>query len=197
MANSAICSELQDGYDLSCSRNLVKKYFQEAVIINLSDIDRTNSTINPPTALACEYNLELLLLESKTGVQFKLPESGSSIKGFVGKSKTDNGFVQYLHQVQIFVAGNSAETKCILDKLDHGRYAIALQTTDGTVEVYGYQNGISTGDYTYDLVDGGGGALITLQSDEDAQEDYLPFVYTPQVGGDANADFNSQFENTP
>lgn len=65
MANSAICSELKDGYDLSCSRNLVKKYFQEAVIINLSDIDRTNSTINPPTALACEYNLELLLLESK------------------------------------------------------------------------------------------------------------------------------------
>lgn len=194
MANTVICAELQDGLNLACARNLVKKYFQEAVLINLNDIDRTGSTEPSMDAATCDYTVQMALKSTKKGVQFKLPESGGSIKGFVAKSKTDNGFVQYLHQVQLFVAGLDSATKCILDKLDHGRYAIALQATDGTVEIYGFKNGLSTGDYTYDIVEGGGGALITLQSDENAQEDYLPLIYKPAAAGDANADFNEQFE---
>ena len=80
-----------------------------------------------------------------------------------------------------------------MDKLDRGRYVIAVQLSDGTVEVYGYENGLSTGDYTYDIQEGGGGSLIILQSDENAQEGTLPLVYKSNPVGTEDADFNEQF----
>ena len=192
MANTSICAELTNGLDLSCVRSLPKKYYQEAVIINFNDIDRTVSTLGN-FAAACDYTVQMVLKAGKSGVQVKLPDNGSAIKGFFAKSKTDNGFVQYLHQVQILVAGASKEIKCILDKLDRGRYVIAVQLSDGTVEVYGYENGLSTGDYTYDIQEGGGGSLIILQSDENAQEGTLPLVYKSNPVGAEDADFNEQF----
>lgn len=192
MANTSICAELTTGLDLSCVRSLPKKYAQEAVIINFNDIDKATSVLGS-FAAACDYTVQMVLKASKSGVQIKLPDNGSSIKGFFAKSKTDNGFVQYLHQVQILVAGASAETKCILDKLDRGRYVVAVQLSDGTVEIYGYENGLSTGDYTYDIQEGGGGSLIILQSDENAQEGTLPLVYKSNPAGTEDADFNEQF----
>ena len=194
MANTIVCAELTGAINYSCVRNFPKKYFQEAVIINLNDIDRTTSVVGNLAGATCDYTVQMVLKYLKKGIQVKLPETGNAIKGFTGKSKTDNGFVQYLHQVQFIMLGASAEAKCQLDKLDHGRYALALQLTDGTVEIYGWENGLSTADYTYDIAEGGGGSLIVLQSDENAQESMLPLVYKPQTGGDANADFNEQFE---
>lgn len=194
MANNSICNELTGAIDKSCVRNFPKKYHQEAVIINLHDIDKTNSKVGSITGSNCEYTVQMLLKSPKKGVQVKIQDSGTSIKGFYAKSKTDNGLIQYLHQVQILMLGVDSETKCQLDKLDHGRYAVAVQLTDDTVEIYGWENGLSTADYTYDITEGGGGALIVLQSDENAQESMVPLVYKPQTGGDANADFNSQFE---
>lgn len=195
MANTIVCAELTGAIDYSCVRNFPKKYFQEAVIINLNDIDRKTSVVGNLAGATCDYTVQMVLKSLKKGIQVKLPETGNAIKGFTGKSKTDNGFVQYLHQVQFLMLGTSAEAKCQLDKLDHGRYAVALQLTDGTVEIYGWENGLSTPDYTYDIAEGGGGSLIVLQSDETAQESMLPLVYKPQAGGDANADFNEQFES--
>lgn len=194
MANTIVCAELTGAIDFSCARNFPKKYFQEAVIINLNDIDREDSVVGNLAGPTCDYTVQMVLKSLKKGIQVKLPETGNAIKGFTGKSKTDNGFVQYLHQVQFLMLGASAEAKCQMDKLDHGRFAVALQLTDGTVEIYGWENGLSTADYTYDIAEGGGGSLIVLQSDETAQESMLPLVYKPQVGGDANADFNEQFE---
>lgn len=192
MATSSICAELQDGFDLSCIRNLVKKYAQEAVIINYNDIDHSVSVPSGIDGETCDYTVQLTLKPGKTGVRVKLPGSGSSIKGFTAKSKDDNSFVQYLHQVQILAAGVTAAQKCILDKLDHGSYVVAVQAGQ-TVEIYGLQNGLSTGDYTLDIAEGGGATLIVLQSDENAQESYLPLVYKPQTGGDAVADFDELF----
>lgn len=191
MANTSICAELTGNVDLSCVRSFPKRYFQEVVLINVNDIDRTLSDAPDLSTTPCSYTGDLQLLCEQKGIQFKLPETGNSIKGFFGKSKTDNGFVQYLHQVQLLMVGISSDTKCKLDALDHGRYVAVLQGSDGTVEVYGWENGLSTADYTYDIVEGGGGSLIVLQSDENAQESMLPWVHG---GVDANADFNSQFE---
>lgn len=194
MANTVTCAELTGAIDYSCVRSFPKKYFQEAVIINLNDIDREDSVVGNLSGSTCDYTVQMVLKSLKKGIQVKLPETGNAIKGFTGKSKTDNGFVQYLHQVQFLMLGASKEAKCQMDKLDHGRFAVALQLTDGTVEIYGWENGLSTADYTYDISEGGGGSLIVLQSDETAQESMLPLVYKPQTGGDANADFNEQFE---
>ncbi len=195
MATSAICAELQDGYDLSCTRNFTKGYFQEAVIINFNDIDRVGSVLGSITGVSCDYTVQMLLKESKKGVRIKLPDNGSLIKGFFDKKTSDKGIVEYLHKLQILAMGVDMATKCKLDKLDHGLYVVALQAKDGTVEIYGWQNGISTGDYTYDIVEGGGGTIIPLQSKETEAETTLPLVYKPQSGGDATADFDSLFEN--
>ena len=194
MANVSVCDELRTSLDRSCSRKLPKKYKQEAVFININDIDRANSPVGEIGGATCAYSVQMILKALKKGVNIKLPESGNAIKGFVNKSKTDNGRVQYLHQVQILMEGADEQTKCVMDKLDHGLYVVALQLSDETVEIYGWEYGISTGDYTYDLTDGGGGSLIVLQSDERWQESMLPLVYKAAANGDANADFNEQFE---
>ena len=196
MANTAICAELTGEVDLSCIRTLVKKYFQEIVIINFNDIDRTASVINQAGAL-CDYSVSMVLKAGKKGVMLKLPENGNTIRGSYAKSTSDLGFIQYLQTIQILIAGVTKEIKCILDKLDRGRYVVAAQLADGTVEIYGYENGLTTGDYTFDLVEGGGGAKIPLQSKDVEQESMLPLIYKPAVPGSENADFNEQFSQIP
>ena len=196
MANTAICAELDGVVDLSCIKSLVKKYFQEIVIINFNDIDRTASVINQAGAL-CDYSVSMVLKAGKRGVMLKLPENGNTIRGSYAKSTSDLGFIQYLQTVQILIAGVTKEIKCILDKLDRGRFVVAAQLADGTVEIYGYENGLTTGDYTFDLVEGGGGAKIPLQSKEAEQESMLPLIYKPAVPGSENADFNEQFSQIP
>ena len=196
MANIAICAELDGEVNLSCIRTLVKKYFQEIVIINFNDIDRTASVINQSGAL-CDYSVSMVLKAGKKGVMLKLPENGNTIRGSYAKSTSDLGFIQYLHTVQILIAGVTKEIKCILDKLDRGRFVVAAQLADGTVEIYGFENGLTTGDYTFDLVEGGGGAKIPLQSKEAEQETLLPMVYKSAVPGSENADFNEQFSQIP
>lgn len=180
---------------MSCKRGFARKYHQEAVVLNFNDIDKAASVLGNIAGPTCDYTVQMVLKALKKGSQIKASDNGSSIKGFYAKSKTDpGGYVQYLHQVQLMILGADTATRCILDKLDHGRYVVAVQLTDGTVEIYGWENGLSTADYTWDITEGGGGSLIVLQSDEDAQESMIPLVYKPQTGGDANADFNEQFE---
>lgn len=195
MATSAICSELKTGYDLSCKRNFAKGYYQEAVFINFNDIDKSASVLGDLTGIACDYTVQMLLKDTKKGIRIKLPDNGSTIKGWYDKTTNDRGIVEYIHRVQVLAMGADKETKCKLDALDHGKYVVGLQSTDGTVEIYGYENGISTGDYTYDITEGGGGGIIPLQTKETQAESMLPLAYKPQDGGDAVADFDSLFEN--
>lgn len=194
MANTVVCAELTGAIDNSCVRNFAKKYFQEAVFINLNDIDKVASVVGNIGGATCDYTVQMILKSGKKGIQVKLPETGNAIKGMTAKSKDTYNNPQYMHQSQFLMLGASATAKCNMDKLDHGRFVVALQLTDGTVEIYGWENGLSTADYTYDIVEGGGGALIILQSDDTAQESMLPMVYKPAALGDANADFNEQFE---
>src|SRR5690606_36370528 len=174
MANVVICAELNGGHDFSCTRNFAKKYFQEAIFINLYNIDKPASGDPVIGGEPCDFYIEMILKAGKEGHAIRLPDNGNAIKGFVPKSRDDNGRNQYLHQVQFMLMGASQQVKCTLDKLDQGRYAVALQLTDGTVEIYGWDNGLSTADYTYDIAEGGGGGVLDLQSDENAQESMLP-----------------------
>lgn len=194
MAVPSICGTLKSGKDLSCV-SPVRRYAQQAVIINKSDIE--DYTITAPTgeADACAYHVEFTLKDGKTGYLIQGPESGSSFYGSFDKSISDIGFVQYAHNVQILMAGVDEATKCILDALDKGSYIIALQIGE-TVEIYGMENGLSTGDYTYNLQEGGGGVAMALASRETAPEGKLPLVYKSAVADGEVADFDSLFANT-
>lgn len=198
MARDSICAKLLADQNFACEPP-VRKYVQQFVAINKSDIDPETVVItktDPDTETpVCAYNVQFELFEGRKGFFFQLPENGTSVFGTFDKSTSDLGFVQYIHNVNAFVAGAGEETKCILEALDKGSYVIALQLVDGTVEIYGLRNGLSTADYTYDLQTNGGGSAIILTTNENTPEGDMPMVYAPASGGDANADFNSAFEN--
>lgn len=138
--------------------------------------------------------MDFSLKEGETGYRFSGAENGSVYFGRFNKSTSDLGLTQYAHEVQMLIVGADEQSKCILESLDKGQYVVALQFTDGTVEIYGLENGISTGDYTYSVQENGGGTAIVLASNENSPESSLPMVFEPATG-DASAIFDSAFEN--
>jgi hypothetical protein len=197
MAVASLCAKLIGGQDAVCVPPK-RKYFQQAVVINKSDIDTyeiATTDYNLPSPV-CAYTVEFTLKEGKTGYRFQGPENGASYFGTYDKSRSDLGFTQYIHNANILVVGANAAAKCILDSLDKGSFVVAFQFTDGTVEIYGIENGLSTGDYTYDVQGGGGGTAIILSSIDTAPENYLPLVYKSAVPGSETEDFDAAFANT-
>lgn len=197
MALTSVCGTLTVGQDNTCLTTVQRKYYQQLVLINRSDIDFANAVVTVPTVEnpECAYNVQFTLKQGATGYRFSANESGSSIKGFFDKSRDDNGNLQYNHQVQALIMNVLESSKCILSALDKGNFVAALQNGN-TIEIFGFNNGITTGDYTFDTAEGGGGTLITLSSLEDNQESYLPFVYKSNVPGSEIADFDENFANT-
>ena len=191
MAIQSLCARLLNGLDVSCVKP-VSKYYQQAVIINKSDIN--TETINfPGQQEDCAYAVNFELIAGTTGYRIQGAEAGSSFYGSVSKTRNDLGYAQYMHNVGILIAGLSEDSKCVLDSLDKGNFVIALQAKDGTVEVFGLINGLTTGDYEYNIQEGGGGTQIILSSLEDAQEVNLPLIYESSVPGQETEDFDDAF----
>jgi hypothetical protein len=193
MAVQSPCGLLANGQDASCVTP-TRRYFQQAVVVNKTDI--LSYTVNVPTAEdpECVYTVGFTLKEGKTGYRFAGSENGSVYKGYFDKSTSDLGQPQYIHNVQMLVVGADQESKCVLDSLGRGSYVVALQLND-TIEIYGMESGLVAGDYTYDLQEGGGGTPIVLSSLEVAPEGRVPFVFVSSVPGSEVADFDDLFAN--
>lgn len=194
MAVVNLCAKLGNSLDVSCEAP-VRKFFQQAVVINKADIEEYTISSPDPETGVCSYNVTFTLKPDTTGYRISGVQAGSSFFGSFDKSRSDLGYPQYIHNGSILIAGASEEAKCILDSLDKGSFVIAYQYTDGTVEIYGIENGMSTGDYTYDIQGGGGGTAIVVSSIEDSPERYLPLIYVSSVPGSEGADFDSAFAN--
>jgi len=194
MAITSICAILKNGQDAACIAP-VRRFYQQAVLINKTDIDPTTVVLSIPTDEACDYNVQFSLKEGKTGLRFTGSESGSTYKGYFDKSVSDLGYVQYKHNAQILVVGSTEEAKCILDSIGKGKFVAVYQFTDGSVEVYGWENGLSAGDFTYDVQEGGGGTAIVLSSMDIAPENYVPLVYKSMTLNGETADFDANFDN--
>lgn len=194
MAVISSCAELHLGQDTSCA-SLTKKYYQQAVLINKADIESYEIVKSDPSAptYECKYHVTFTLKEGKTGYRFTGPNGGNAYFGNYDKSRNDLSYPQYLHRVQILVAGATEQAKCILDSLDKGNFVAAMQLMDGTVEVYGIENGMSSADYTYDLQANGGATAIPIQSADETQENNIPLVYKSETEGGEAADFDSNF----
>lgn len=193
----AFCGKVFQGFENPCNLK-VTGFRQIAVLINLEDIDLATVVKTMPnyTLGTCEYSVEFDLKCGGTkGVSIKAIEAGTAIKGYFDKKRNDNGYAQYIHKVDIILSGIDKDVNCVLSSLDVGRYAIALLANDGTVVIYGFSNGLSTDDYTYDIVDGGGSAIITLTSNENNPESTLPLIYKAGLGSTAILDFEAEFEN--
>lgn len=198
MALESICAKLLAGQDSVCEQ-LKRRYYQQAVVINKSDIDPETVTITKTDYASetptCAYNVAFQLKPGKTGYIFRGPQNGSNYFGSFDKALSDLGFTQYTHNASVLIVGATEDAKCILESLDRGSFVVAYQFTDGTVEMYGFENGLSTGDYTYDVQGGGGGTAIVLSSNENTPENYLPLIYKAAVPGQEGEDFDSAFSN--
>lgn len=192
MAVTSICARLFNSYDGSCIAP-ARKYYQQAVLINKTDIDTSTITLPNAETEECNYKVTFALKAGTTGYPIIGTEAGSSFYGSFDKSRSDLGYPQYIHNVGILITGVTEEAKCILSSLDKGSFVVALQLKDGSVEIYGFVNGLTTGDYSYNIQEGGGGTQIILSSLEDAPEGNLPLVYESAVPGQENEDFDDAF----
>lgn len=192
------CLKLYSGQDYACDA-IFKKYYQQIVLVNKADV--LNYVINGPSLTQYDSGIELKnrirfnLKPGKKGFLFRGPENGSGYFAMFSKEIDDN-IPQYIHQLQLPIFGASEKTKGILKTLDVANYFAAIQYMDGTVEIYGFENGLTTDDYDFDLQNNGGGSFINLVSPESGMEDNPPYVYVPVVGT-ANKDFNKLFEDIP
>lgn len=193
MAVQSICAKLFNGLDVSCDAP-TRKYYQQAVLINKSDINTYAVTLPDADTQTCDYKVVFDLKAGTTGYRIIGAEAGSSFFGSVDKSRSDLGYAQYVHNAGILISGITEESKCILSALDKGSFVAALQLKDGTVEIYGLVNGLTTGDYSYNLQEGGGGTQIVLSSLENAPEGTLPLIYESAVPGQESTDFDDAFE---
>ncbi len=192
MAVTSLCAKLFNELDVSCDAP-VRKYYQQAVIINSTDIEEKTITLPDAESEECNYKVTFSLKEGATGYRISGAEAGSSFYGSFDKSRSDLGYAQYIHNVGILIAGVTEEVKCILDSLDKGSFVVALQLKDGTVEIFGILNGLTTGDYSYNIQEGGGGTQIILSSLEDAPESNVPLIYESEVPGQETEDFDDAF----
>lgn len=192
MAVQSICGKLLNDLDFSCVKP-VSKYYQQAVFFSLFDVDTKTISLPDAEDETCAYSVEFSLKAGTTGYRVTGAEAGSSFYGSASKTRGDLGYAQYIHNVGILIAGLSEQAKCFLDSLDRGMYGVALQAKDGTVEIFGIQNGLTTGDYEYNITEGGGGTQIILSSLEDSPESYLPLLYKSSVPGQESIDFDDAF----
>lgn len=211
----SICESLREGQDTRCLTP-AKKYYQQVVLVNKADVNNyriVTSSIDIEGNYLCRNRVYFDLLEDKTGYRFSTLEAGSNIFGLCEKTVI-NGIAQYSHSVNIILMGVDEETKCLLKQLDSGNYFAALQYYDGTIEIFGFEYGLTTSNYSYDPANLSGGAIIKLNSMTDSLEDEPPFVYRTQtpdleitdfdnnfvgvvynINGDFSNDFNNDFNN--
>lgn len=209
------CETLRAGFNASCIVP-AKQYYQQVVLVNRADV-LNKRIVTSRTSIAdeylCRHRVFFDLKPGKTGFRFTLNENASQIFGIAEKTTTE-GIPQYSHSVNIVVLGVDEDIKCLLKQLDNSDYFAALQYYDGLVEVFGFEYGLTTSNYSYDPHNLSGGAIIKLNSLSGSLEDELPFIYKSgelngenedfnnnfadnvfDINGDFNSDFNNDFNN--
>ena len=177
------CKELLRGHDIRCELP-IRKYYQQIVLVNLDDVDQVGYDVN-----SVNHVIVFNLNEGATGFKY----IGNEVSNLYTASFTktvSKGQPLYNHSVNLPVIGVSVETKLVLKELDLANYFAAIQFRDGTVEIYGFENGLTTSDYTYETQNGLGGIGLSLVSRY--PEDEIPYVY----GGDA-INFDNNFADIP
>lgn len=199
---ASICGKIYKGQDSSCEVQQ-KGHEQELVLMNYDDLGTLTIT-RDCTAETSQYRVKFTLKPGTTGVKFIGPAAGNMMKGQFAKTRADNGLTEYQHMVHVLMAGINEDQKCILDALDKGRAFAALKIRNykrnspglnEAIEIYGIGQGLVTGDYTYDLTEGGGLVDIVLNSQEGAFENNLPLIYESEVPGMEIVDFDALFAN--
>src|SRR5690606_11289674 len=177
------CARLFRGQDIACT-TLFKKYYQQVVLVNRADVRDFVITSTMPTnggsigGSIYSHRIRFSLFPDRTGYLFRGQQNGNSFFATFSKEIDDN-VPQYIHTVQLPIFGATESIKVLLKTLDLAKYFAAIQYMDNTVEIYGFENGLTTDDYDFDLQGNLGGSSITLISPESGMEDEPPYIYVP------------------
>lgn len=187
----SVCYSIMKGFDLECSGAEFRKYYQNIVLVNRSDVDSfiINSDIETNRIY---FNLK----ENKTGFLFRSSENGGVINADFSK-RENGGIVYYQHKLQMPIVGVSENSKTMLKQLDFSDYFAAVHFKDGTIEIFGFNYGLKTDNYNY-TPQGLGGGILSLISKYDEYDP--PYTYRPRNDGwedEAIIDFNNLFANIP
>lgn len=173
------CKTLIHEQDLSCT-DVHRKYYQQIVLVNIQDVNEVVYDVNENNH-AIVFNL----VDGATGYRYRGNENVSLYSASFSKS-TRKGQPLYSHSVSLPVVGVGTTTKLVLKELDLANYFAAIQFRDGTIEIYGFENGLTTENYNFEAQNGLGGIGLTLNSK--FEEDDPPYIY---LGGETN--FNNKF----
>lgn len=197
------CVKLLKGLDLNCLEG-INRYYQNLVLINRSDVDESIIKSNNT-----QHRVSFNLHPEASGILFSGNEAANIFEGTYNKSE-DKGIPLYTHNLQLPIIGVEEEIKVLLKQLDSADFFAAIQFQNGIVEIYGFENGLSTDNYTYQPQSSSGGAIVPLTSRN--QEYNPPYIYYgkglenqhfntlfagigPIIGGDFNNDFSNDFDN--
>lgn len=185
------CDFIELGQDNTC-HHYTKRYVQKVVLINKDDVLKYE--IHQKTDLFEQrHRIKFSLKNKKKAIPFIGNENGNIFFGHW--SKTDiEGQAQYTHTIQMSILGACEESKLILKKLDLANYFAAVMLSDGVVEIYGFEFGLTTSDYDYDIQNNDGGSIIILSSTKDLLENEMPYIYK-SLSGSEISDFENNFSN--
>ena len=185
------CITLKKGFNGTCFTGQ-RKYYQEVVLVNKEDVNQ--SVLLFDIQQNCANRVLFNLKGNLKGFRFTSAVNGTSILGSFGKI-TSGASVEYEHRLQIVMFGADEATKCLLRGLDFGNYFGAVQIGK-VVEIYGFEYGLTTDDYDWNITEMGGAVIINLISRQTALENSPPLVYFSNRGT-AIEDFNNLFQNIP
>lgn len=165
-----------------------RRYFQELVLVNKADV-KSYLIQTYQTTTERMNRVRFQLHEGTKGHRFSLPEKGNNL--IPSFTKSNDGYrSEYSHRIQTYILGISEDVKFTLRTLDDGDYFGAVKYLDGTVEIYGFQYGLTTNNYEYNPQEQSGGSPLDLISE--TLEDFPPLIYHSL--GDSEADFDNDFE---
>jgi len=179
------CVKLIKGFDIGCTP-LLRKYYQNVVLINRADVEQASITTTSDL-----HRIQFNLLEGKTGYLFNGNENVGLLNAKWNK-REEKGVPFYTHNVDVVVAGTSENIKTLLKQIDNSNYFAAIQFKNGDVEIYGFENGLTSGSYEYAAQSSLGGVVITMSSKFDEYEP--PYLYNSNSITD---DFDGLFANLP
>src|SRR5699024_3413532 len=107
-----------------------------------------------------KHRVYFKLKDNKKGFSFENIATSDQVFGVCEKKETDN-FPEYKHKLNFIFTGLNESDKQLLLSFNLSNYFGAICYTDGTVEIYGFENGLKANDYSIDYQNNGWVAPIT------------------------------------
>jgi len=194
-----ICEKLSRNIDNQCA-SPARKWEQRVALIPYDDI--TNYTLD---ASGDNHSADIFLnLNYNGGHHIVTSANASSINASFTMSRDEN-IPRYSHSVTFPIIGVDNLQMSSLRQIDATKYVAFVRFSDGTIKIFGLENGLKSTGYSYTPQSSSGGGSITLKSDY--TEAFQPLVYSGnpsnfdndfnnpiiQLTGDYNDDYNGDY----